>query len=138
VKSKSKWLIVIFILIGIFLFAFINQSSKHTTFGVVMTEMLEGEPIHKIMMSDVNGKKAFDISDAETINSLIEAHSEIELKKEDEVYEPLYNMSVYTEGNKIYSIKVNQKTVFIGGNSYSVKGENVFYQIVEEIYKQQN
>ena len=100
--------------------------------------MLEGEDIHKIMMSDANGENAFDITDTETIKSLIEAPSEIGLKKVDRIDEmddPLYNMSIYTKEDKIYRIGANQTTIRIGGNYYSVKGENVFYQNVEGINK---
>ena len=103
-----------------------------------MSKTLGGEPIHKIMMSDTNGEKAFDILDDETIKSLIEAPSEVELKKADGLQEPMYNLYVYTDEYEVYGINVNEDMLYFGGNFYSVIGENIFYQTVNEIYKQQN
>lgn len=104
-----------------------------------MSEMLDSEPVHKLMMSDTKGEKVFDLTDTEVIKSLFEDHSSIALEKSDGVgVELIYNLSVYTEKYDIYGLEVSQNTILIGGNYYSVKGENGFYQAIDEIYKQQN
>lgn len=61
------------ILVGTFLFLTINQLSKYTTFGEAVSEMLENESVHKIMMSDDNKEIVFDLVGEPTINSIIEA-----------------------------------------------------------------
>jgi len=61
-KNKAKWVIVSTILLASFLVPFILQLSKYTTFREAVSEMLSGETIHKIMISDSDKEKVFDLN----------------------------------------------------------------------------
>ncbi|WP_233880798.1 hypothetical protein [Virgibacillus halodenitrificans] len=139
VKSIRKQIFISLLVLGVIIYFFIiQQRSTQITFEEALDEILSDQPIKKLMIADDKNENVVEIVDDMLVNELMKDSAHMVLKQvEDISIEPLYNITLYTKEYKIYALQVNETTVRIGRDFYTVRGNNIFLESIKRLTRKE-
>ncbi|WHX28003.1 hypothetical protein QNH47_09195 [Virgibacillus halodenitrificans] len=139
VKSIRKQIFISLLVLGVIIYFFIiQQRSTQITFEEALDEILSDQTIKKLMIADDKNENVVEIVDDKLVNELMKDSAHMVLKQvEDISIEPLYNITLYTKEYKIYALQVNETTVRIGRDFYTVRGNNIFLESIKRLTRKE-
>ncbi|MDC3425137.1 hypothetical protein NC797_11535 [Aquibacillus sp. 3ASR75-11] len=131
--KKRSIILVSIIVIGIGTWLFINDQMKYTTYGTVISDMVnQEEAITEISIESTRKDNMFRTNNKQIINKIVNEPSQMELKKQNKIPTVDYMITINTDTYKDYLIMLGKNHIQIGTKGqYKIVKNNNLYQLIE-------
>ncbi|MDC3413200.1 hypothetical protein [Terrihalobacillus insolitus] len=131
--KKRSIILVAIIVIGIGTWLFINDQMKYTTYGTVISDMVnQEEAITGISIESTRKDNMFRTNNKQIINKIVNEPSQMELKKQNKIPTVDYMITINTDTYKDYLIMLGKNHIQIGTKGqYKIVKNNNLYQLIE-------
>jgi hypothetical protein len=144
-KKKIFFIITTFLFLFCFVAYVIYDSFKTTTYGEVMNEILEGEPIKSIKIQSYETPRLANviINERNKIETITEKPSEMKIKEtNNNPSDYLYVLWIEANNNTTVLLYLTENGIRLNGtkghgNQYIIEVDNSLLKIVNKIFQQE-